>query len=169
MKIRSLRKPPSPAQPEYWEQVKAEGKKRYILRVGIMRWGGTMLILMTTLDLIRKTGRQFCAEIFLELRVKRDIAGVIQKQVKLDLIISGSRQKCRIEFVSFGRHQCRVLDAMQVLPFGRLGREELAESSAILRRRFFPILLDRIPALAQALLIGIAVLRNDGGDPLRMR
>src|SRR5579872_4490706 len=114
-------------------------------------------------------GRQTCAEIFLELRVERDIAGVIQKQVKLDLIISGSRQKRRIEFVRFGRHQRRVLDAMQVLPFGRLGREELAESSAILRCRFFPILLDRIPALAQALLIGIAVLRNDGGDPLRMR
>jgi hypothetical protein len=39
VKIRSRRKLPSPAQREYWEQLKAGGKKRYILRVGVMRWG----------------------------------------------------------------------------------------------------------------------------------
>jgi hypothetical protein len=30
-----------------------------------------------------------CEEIFLELGIQRDIAGVIQKQVKLDLVIAG--------------------------------------------------------------------------------
>ena len=58
MKIRSLRKPPTPAQRQYWEQLKARGKKRFVLRVGVMRWGGSMFVLMTALDLIRKTTRQ---------------------------------------------------------------------------------------------------------------
>ena len=37
----------------------------------------------------RQQRRLLGAEIFLELRIERDIAGIIQKQVELDLVIAG--------------------------------------------------------------------------------
>src|SRR5215472_1909534 len=55
---------------------------------------------------------------------------------------------------------------MRVLPLGRLGREEAAERRAVLRRGLLPVALDRVPALAQPLLIGVAILRDDRNDPL---
>src|SRR5262245_16039308 len=57
---------------------------------------------------------------------------------------------------------------MHVLPLGRLGREEVAKRRAVLRRRLLPVALDRIPALAQPFLIGVAVLRDDRGDLRRV-
>jgi hypothetical protein len=67
------------------------------------------------------------------------------------------------------RHQRLVLYAIYILGTRRLGREEIAQGSPILRSWLFPIFLNRIPALAQALFIGIAILRDDGRDPLRVR
>src|SRR5262245_24005328 len=55
---------------------------------------------------------------------------------------------------------------MHVLPLGRLGREKAAERRAILAGWLLPVALDRIPAPAQPLLIGVAILRDDRGDPL---
>jgi hypothetical protein len=55
MKLHSLFKPPTPAQREHWQQVKARGKKKYILSFGILRYGGTMFVVMTALELIRRT------------------------------------------------------------------------------------------------------------------
>src|SRR5262245_31117860 len=57
---------------------------------------------------------------------------------------------------------------MHVLPPCCLWREKVAERRAILRGWVLPIALDRIPALAQPLLICVAILRDDRGDPLRM-
>src|SRR5262249_58959508 len=57
---------------------------------------------------------------------------------------------------------------MRVLPLRRLGREEVAERRAILRRRLLPVALDRVPASAQPLLIRVAVLRDDRSDSLRV-
>src|SRR5262249_18468660 len=58
---------------------------------------------------------------------------------------------------------------MHVLPLGDLRREKLAQGGAILRSWFSPVSLDRIPSLAEALLISVSVLRNDRGDALRVR
>src|SRR5215831_16481382 len=57
---------------------------------------------------------------------------------------------------------------MRVLPDGRLRREEGAELLPVRRRGVFPIFADRVPACAQASLIGIAILRDDRRDSLRM-
>jgi hypothetical protein len=54
MKIQSFFKPPNPAQQERWQQMKAKGKKSFILRAGIFRFGGFMFVLMTGIDLLRK-------------------------------------------------------------------------------------------------------------------
>ena len=48
------------------------------------------------------------------------------------------------------------------------GRQEGAQRIAVGLRRIFPIGPDRIPAVAQPLLIGVSVLRDDGGDALRV-
>src|SRR6202012_1674770 len=61
-------------------------------------------------------------------------------------------------------------DALSVLPANRVQCEEGAQRVAILLRGLTPVLLHRIPRLlAQAFFIGVAVLRDDGGDALRMR
>ena len=57
---------------------------------------------------------------------------------------------------------------MHVLPLGRLGREEVAERRTVRGCGLLPVALNRVPALAQPLLIGVAVLRDDRGDPLRV-
>src|SRR5439155_1623839 len=58
---------------------------------------------------------------------------------------------------------------MGVLPLGSLRLEKVPKRRAILRRRFPPIPLNGIPTLAEALLIGVAVLGNNRGDSLRTR
>src|SRR5215467_16008188 len=58
---------------------------------------------------------------------------------------------------------------MEVLPLGGFRLEELAHGFAVLRGWLLPVLLDRIPTLAQTFFISVAVLRNDGSDPLGMR
>jgi hypothetical protein len=55
---------------------------------------------------------------------------------------------------------------MRVLPDRRLVCEQGAKRFAIGRRGVFPIGANWIPAVAQSLFVGIAVLRNDRGDPL---
>src|SRR5262245_894322 len=57
---------------------------------------------------------------------------------------------------------------MRVLPLGCLGLEEVAERRAVLRRGLLPVALDGVPAVAQALLIGVAILRDDRSDSLRV-
>jgi hypothetical protein len=47
-------KPPSEKAQERWQKTKARGKKSYILRVGVLGWGGLMFIATTAQDLIRK-------------------------------------------------------------------------------------------------------------------
>src|SRR5215813_4832656 len=64
------------------------------------------------------------AEIFLELGVERDVAGIVQEQIKLDLVIAGPRQESRIQFVRLRRQERRVLHSMGVLPLSRFRLEE---------------------------------------------
>ena len=45
----------------------------------------------------REQWRPVCAEVLLELRVERDVAGIVQEQVELDLIIAESGQQRRVK------------------------------------------------------------------------
>jgi hypothetical protein len=47
-------KPPSEKAKQGWQRTKARGKKSFVLRVGVLGWGGLMFIAMTVPDLIRK-------------------------------------------------------------------------------------------------------------------
>ena len=57
---------------------------------------------------------------------------------------------------------------MGVLPDRGLRREEGLQRLAIFPGRILPIGADRIPTVAQAFFVSVAVLRNDRRDPLRM-
>jgi hypothetical protein len=50
----SLFKPPGDAARERWQKTKARGKKSFILRIGVLGWGGFMALAMTTEYLLRK-------------------------------------------------------------------------------------------------------------------
>ena len=58
---------------------------------------------------------------------------------------------------------------MEILRFGCVGCEELPQSSSVGWRRVLPVFLNRVPTLAQTLLVGVAVLGNDRRDALWMR
>src|SRR5215470_15165385 len=108
------------------------------------------------------------AKVLLELRVQRDVARVVQEQIELDFVVTGPSEQRRVECIALGRDQRRVRHAVQVLPRGGLGLEKVAERRPVLGRGLLPVALDRVPALAEPLLIRVAVLRDDRGDPLRM-
>src|SRR5262245_8087468 len=116
----------------------------------------------------REQGRPVRTEVLVELRVQRNIAGVVEEQIELDLVVAGPSEQRRVERIALGRDQRRVLDAVHVLPPGRLWREEVAERGAVVWRRFLPVALDRVPAPAQPHLVGVAVLGDDRRDPLRV-
>src|ERR1700723_2632953 len=51
MKFRLQANPRDPAQRDYRQKVKAQGKKHHILRMGVIRFGGSMFVVMAALDL----------------------------------------------------------------------------------------------------------------------
>ena len=104
----------------------------------------------------------------LEGRIERDVALVVAEQVELHFVHAGPGEIEIVERIAVRRNPRRVGHAMRILPDGRLRLEEGAQRLAIGWRRILPIGPDRIPAVAQALLIGVAVLRDDRGDPLGM-
>src|ERR1700741_4256106 len=57
---------------------------------------------------------------------------------------------------------------MDVLPLGGFRLQEFAQGCAVLRGWLLPVFLDRIPTFAQNFFISVAILRNDGSDPLGM-
>src|ERR1700756_742915 len=69
--------------------------------------------------------RPFCTEVLLELRVERDVAGIVEEQIELDLIIAEPGQQRGVKLVCFRRYKRLVLDAVEVLGLGRLWREEV--------------------------------------------
>src|SRR5262249_24109547 len=107
-------------------------------------------------------------KIVLEGRVQRDIALVVAEQVELGVSGARASQIEIVEVLAIRRHHGWIGNAMRVLPAGRLRSEEGTERVSVRRRRVLPIGLDRTPPLAQTLLIGVAVLRDDLGDPLRV-
>src|SRR5438477_3371661 len=69
--------------------------------------------------------RPIFTEILLELRIERDVAGIIQEQVELDLVIAEPGQQRGVKLVCLGCYKRLVLDAVEVLGLGRLWREEV--------------------------------------------
>src|SRR6266511_3020809 len=108
------------------------------------------------------------AEVVLESRVERDVTLVVAEQVQLNLIGTGARQIEVVQRLTVRGDCRRVGHAMGILPTRRLGSEEGAKSVAVGLRRLLPIGADRVPAVAQPLFIGVAILRDNRGVAVRM-
>ena len=107
-------------------------------------------------------------EELLELRVKRDVTGVVKEEVKLDIVVPRPRQQRGVKRVGLRRQPRVVGHSMPILEFSRIGRKEGAKCRAIGVGRILPIFLNRIPTVAQPLLVGVAILRNDSGGAFGM-
>ena len=49
--------------------MKAQGKTSYILRMGVIRWGGAMFVVMTVLDLLRNAPSSYVFDIAINLLI----------------------------------------------------------------------------------------------------
>src|SRR5436190_13215624 len=116
----------------------------------------------------RQKGRPMGAEIPLEGRIQCDVALVVAEQVELHLIGARPGEVEIVERVPVRRYYGWIGNAVGILPDRRLGLEEGAKRLAVGRRSVLPIGPDRVPAVAQPLLIGVAILRDDRRDPLGM-
>ena len=108
------------------------------------------------------------AEIALEFGIERDVALVITEQIQLHLIGTRARQIEVVERLTIRGNRRLIGHAVGVLPTRRFRREQRAERVPVGFRGVLPVSADGIPAVAQALHIGVAVLGNDRGDTLRM-
>jgi hypothetical protein len=109
-----------------------------------------------------KKARFVLAKIGLEFGIQRYVALVVPEEVELYFI---SARSCEIEVVkriTVWRNRGSVGDPVGVLPDRCLGRKKGAKGFAVCFGRVFPIGADRLPAVAEALDIRIAVLRDDG-------
>ena len=93
---------------------------------------------------------------------------VIAEKVELDFISTGTGQIKVVEVLTVRRHYRLVGYAVCILPVGCLRCEESAEGLSVRLRRILPVGSNGILAIAETFLIGVAVLRDDGCDPLRV-
>src|SRR5262249_44121691 len=98
--------------------------------------------------------------------IQRDVALVIAEQVELHFIGARSCEIEVVERIPIRRNRGRVGDAVGVLPDRCLWRKKGAQGRAVCFGRVLPVCADRGPAVAEALDIRIAILRDDGGDAL---
>ncbi len=110
----------------------------------------------------REGRRQVLAEEFLELGIELDVGFVVTDEIELDLGALGPIQKGLVEENGLGRDALLGIGhAMVVLPPGSIQGLEFTEGIAILLGGLFPIGLDGSPVLAEAVDVGVTVLRND--------
>src|SRR5215471_12913360 len=105
-------------------------------------------------------------EVVLELRVERNVAFVVAEQVQLNFVGAGARQIEVVERIALRRNRGYARHTVRVLPARCFGSEETAERLPVGRRRLLPIGTNGTPAIAQPLLIGVAVLGDDCGEAI---
>src|SRR5438105_2553845 len=108
-------------------------------------------------------------QVLLKAGVELDIGTVGAKQIELDLVLAGAIQEMLVEGEALGRDGLWCGDAVGVLPTRGISLEEGSQGSAIVRRWHLPVALDGIPALAEALQVGVAVLGDQRGHALGVR
>src|SRR5580704_208825 len=117
----------------------------------------------------RKQGRFRFAKIFLEFRIELHVRRVVQKQIELNLFVPGPFEQSRIQCVGLWRNALWICYTVGVLP-PRPARCQngLAEDVPVLCRGRGPILSDRSPSLTKAFFVCVAILRNNGGNSVRV-
>ncbi|MNX73547.1 hypothetical protein D3C86_1049500 [compost metagenome] len=109
------------------------------------------------------------AEERLELRIQRQIVGIVQEQVQLDVLVARTLKQGRVQRVALRRHAVRVGDALHILPLRALQvQHAVVNRLPVHRRGIRPVRADRRPRVSQPFEIGIAVLRHQTGDTVGM-
>src|SRR6516225_2969480 len=110
------------------------------------------------------------AEIFLKFRIELYIRGVVEKQVELNFFVAWALEQSRVQRVGLKRDTLGIGDAFGVLPArSTCCQNALPEYGPVFRCGCSPILPDWAPSISQAFFIRVAVLRDDGRDPVGMR
>jgi hypothetical protein len=106
------------------------------------------------------------SQVLLEVGIQRDVRPVVQEEVQLYFLVARALQQRAVEVVALGRDAVGVRRALDVLPLGHAEVERgTAQHLAVLGALGIPVRLDGRPEVgAQALGVGVAVLRHDGRD-----
>src|SRR5262245_3688119 len=110
--------------------------------------------------------RLVLAKIELEFGIQRDVALVVTEEVELHFICTGTSQIEIVEILTIRRHRRLIENAMRILPARCIRSKEGAERLSVRLRRVLPVSFDRSPALTETFFVGIAILRDDGRDPV---
>src|SRR5690606_6661056 len=97
-------------------------------------------------------------------RVELDIATVVEDQVELDVLCPRTRHVSDVEFVSVGGQKVRWGAGPILEVADRVRGERRAAGFTVCFARVAPVGLPRSPVVAEALKVGVAVLRDDRGD-----
>src|SRR6185437_10748872 len=93
-------------------------------------------------------GRLVHPKIRLKLRIEFYVGRVVQKQIKLDLLIARAFEQRRVQSVRFRRYALWICDSVRVLPASSFKRKNIvAEHLSVLWRGFGPIFSDRAPSI----------------------
>src|ERR1700688_2537516 len=141
---------------------KLDGGVGVVTQEGLRAWRDEERIILTPDGQQRRLG---LAKIFLEGGEQLHVVGVVEKQVQLNVHVSGPLNDCGVEWVTLRRNVIALWDTVRVLGAEALGAQSVAENFAVLQRWFSPITLDGSPGVAKPFFIRVAILRNDGGNP----
>jgi len=89
----------------------------------------------------REQRRLTLGKISLELGIEGDVAGIVEEEIELDLIVARAGKQRAVERVRLWRDLGRIGDPVGVLPLRRVGREERAQLLPVRRSRILPIAL----------------------------
>jgi hypothetical protein len=117
----------------------------------------------------RESRRTMRAEVFLELRVKCDVAFVVPNEVELNLGTLRAIQQGLVQDDGLRRNELlRIGHPMMILPASGFQGRKAAQDIAVLLGRIFPVGADGSPVLAQTFFVGVPVLGNECRNPLRV-
>src|SRR5579883_31333 len=105
-------------------------------------------------------------EILLPLGIEWWIRAIAVQQCQLNLTIAGAIEEVLIHRPRVWANHVHIANAIGILPLRCFQRDQESQLALILRRSVLPVGLDRLPKLSQPLLVGIAILNDQGLHPL---
>src|SRR5579871_5277901 len=108
-------------------------------------------------------------KILVKRGIECNIGGVVEEDIQLNFIYARAREKCGVKCVGFGGDQQRIAYAIQVLIARGFVGDHGADGVAVLGSWVGPVAAQVAPSVTQAFLVGVSILRDDGGYALGMR
>ncbi len=139
-----------------------DARVRRVPREGLRTGGGEDLVVPAPDREQRYAG---LAEPGVHRRVELPVGGVVAEERELNVVLAGAGEEREVVLPGVGIHDRRVRHAVRVLPLHGLAAEGRAEGIARGVGALGGVGPDRIPERRhEALLVGVAVLRDDARD-----